>query len=472
MAFFLIGRGPEDDLHLLSATPLASRHDAMAELSRISSSPDFDQWDSDVFVIDLDSGIPVLLVRPTGASQQSTESIVAEAPEQVVVVSAADAWLADMPVDSAGAVALEDAVVVESAAEVEPEPHESSVPVVEVATDDGPGLVAAQAEEPESLAAQVFDEPPALGEEATEEPVAARSDDEAVAEEEWASALVGEESPSEELGEEPVLVESEETPRTEPVGDPAIADQIVAQSMSGSRRESLRDAIQRTTEHMAEEGVVPPESIGAAEPFESAAELEPQEGEPAEHVAEGSESVADETAETAAAWPWDVAHDEQPPVPAVAPELAFVYSTLEEPAHSDEERLSPSADLGEDARPVALGSLVDSGEAPVDSTHEVATAHSPMSSLGELVGPDDGSDFIDLEEVAPDATAVPEKLEDSAGASESDDLETTPEQPGFSAAPGAEKMLRDYTCDDCVYVETCPNKDQRLPKDCGSFQWK
>ena len=32
--------------------------------------------------------------------------------------------------------------------------------------------------------------------------------------------------------------------------------------------------------------------------------------------------------------------------------------------------------------------------------------------------------------------------------------------------------LSSYTCEDCVYVETCPNRDQRLPKDCVSFQWK
>jgi len=36
----------------------------------------------------------------------------------------------------------------------------------------------------------------------------------------------------------------------------------------------------------------------------------------------------------------------------------------------------------------------------------------------------------------------------------------------------ASSPMDDYVCEDCVYVETCPNKDQRLPKDCVSFQWK
>jgi hypothetical protein len=29
-----------------------------------------------------------------------------------------------------------------------------------------------------------------------------------------------------------------------------------------------------------------------------------------------------------------------------------------------------------------------------------------------------------------------------------------------------------YTCDDCVYVVTCPKARQEGPATCGSFQWK
>jgi hypothetical protein len=43
--------------------------------------------------------------------------------------------------------------------------------------------------------------------------------------------------------------------------------------------------------------------------------------------------------------------------------------------------------------------------------------------------------------------------------------------PMVESAPESVSM-DSYVCDDCVYVATCPNKDQRLPKDCGSFQWK
>ena len=40
------------------------------------------------------------------------------------------------------------------------------------------------------------------------------------------------------------------------------------------------------------------------------------------------------------------------------------------------------------------------------------------------------------------------------------------------AEPTPTSPLTEYTCEDCVYVATCPNRDQRLPKDCGSFQWR
>jgi hypothetical protein len=37
--------------------------------------------------------------------------------------------------------------------------------------------------------------------------------------------------------------------------------------------------------------------------------------------------------------------------------------------------------------------------------------------------------------------------------------------------PGALNM-NEYTCDDCVYVNTCPNQHQKKPAECGSFQWR
>ncbi len=49
--------------------------------------------------------------------------------------------------------------------------------------------------------------------------------------------------------------------------------------------------------------------------------------------------------------------------------------------------------------------------------------------------------------------------------------EVTPAPPAKAYEPGDVDM-DGMTCDDCVYVDTCPNKDEREPANCGSFQWK
>jgi hypothetical protein len=35
-----------------------------------------------------------------------------------------------------------------------------------------------------------------------------------------------------------------------------------------------------------------------------------------------------------------------------------------------------------------------------------------------------------------------------------------------------ELVLERYTCDDCVYANTCPKVGESAPAECGSFQWK
>lgn len=422
----------------------------------------------------------MLLVRPAASSQQQAESIVAEAPEPVAVVSAADAWLADVPAIPATAPLPDIAMPGDIASQTE------QIPVVaEVATvQELEPIAHGHATEPEAFTA---DEEVAVA-----VPVAFTG-----AEEQPAEEPPAEEAFSAESAEAFPLAETVEVPRAEPVGDPAIADEIVSQSRSDGDWDSLRGAIERTTVAMAAEGVVAPESIDVGGQDEAPIETGPHsEADP--DVASVEEAAVPESAlvvaddvevagartETVAAWPWDVAAETQPPASDVSPDLAFVYSTLEEPVHADvDERPTTIADLGEVEPAATLGSFGEPAALSVAAAPAVV-AHSPMSSLGEIVGPGEDSDFIDLEEVAPDAALVPEKELDLAGIREpfsgmteaagevAEDVAEPPEQPGFSAAANADKMLVDYSCDDCVYVETCPNKDQRLPKDCGSFQWK
>ena len=44
--------------------------------------------------------------------------------------------------------------------------------------------------------------------------------------------------------------------------------------------------------------------------------------------------------------------------------------------------------------------------------------------------------------------------------------------PSAAYTPAGDLDLDGYTCDDCVYVNTCPKVGQSTPKECGSFQWK
>ena len=46
-----------------------------------------------------------------------------------------------------------------------------------------------------------------------------------------------------------------------------------------------------------------------------------------------------------------------------------------------------------------------------------------------------------------------------------------PEPPAKAYEPGP-VSLDEYTCDDCVYVDTCPKKGESSPADCGLFQWR
>mgnify|MGYP001088457587 CR=1 FL=1 len=51
-----------------------------------------------------------------------------------------------------------------------------------------------------------------------------------------------------------------------------------------------------------------------------------------------------------------------------------------------------------------------------------------------------------------------------------DDAAPDDSGPGYEAAGDLD--LETYTCDDCVYANTCPKVGQSTPAECGSFQWK
>jgi hypothetical protein len=475
MSFFLLGRSGDDVLTLLSDAAFESRQDALAELGRITADPTFDRWDDDVLLLDLDSGTPVLLVRPTAPAAEAVEPVPEPeaAPEAAAFAVIAD----DVPVE------------VDVVAEAQPETDEIPVPGVEAEPEE--------VVEPEAVAPAADDVVEPEVELVTEEMPEAEGEIEAVADE----------VPSE-VG---VFVERAASADSEAVEEPAEIAGI----------DALRDAIARTTEHMESTGIVAPESVGSAEPqarpeaesdipdsildvenvdsvvadllsdvataetrsiSEAAIALVPAspvvesqeedlaaEVEPAE---EPSEPGLPEPAPPA--WPWDTSSDQPEPAAAaggaVEPEVGFVLDGLEEPSLDDGGSLIVGL-LDDDAlaanRPVILGAYGDEEAAETEGETTVTDDESALqgpeesesdkTAADEIVVPDGESDFIVLDDVSPSDRDVSESSEATKTADDS---------------PDGKGALSDYTCKDCVYVETCPNKDQRRPEDCGSFQWK
>jgi hypothetical protein len=264
------------------------------------------------------------------------------------------------------------------------------------------------------------------------------------------------------LEEAPVNTEPVGTFGLEPVTD---VDETWAAAVLETSDEpegdiSLKEALLRTAVRMESEGIVAPESVGPVDHPDDQAVAEPQsellDNQPEAAVtADGAEELGD-----APAWPWDVDPS------ATEVELpAFELSPFEAPG-TDEGSLVRAP--GDDetmhaARPVIMGSYsegddppAESGDTPseenaqspgVDAMPVVETDSAPEEPAASAAADSEMSDFIlDLEDTAPVAAA-----------------------PGYE---GGETDLTGMTCDDCVYVQTCPHKEGSDPRTCGSFQWK
>lgn len=439
-SFFLLGKGPDNELILLSPSPLASRKDALAELSRLTADATFAHWDAEVYVIDVESGTPVLLVRPELPAPAAPEPATADEPTADEEPTAADE---EPAAEEAPTAADEEPTVAEEpAAEEEPTADDEPTVAEEPAAEEEPVLESGAA--PELVAAAEEGE--------VDEALAAVISDLAAEEPEDATAI---EAP------EPVVVKTASVETVSAIADEeseqidsAYAEAVVEES--GDEGSSLKAALERTAAQMAAEGITPPESVGPAAEVE-----EPKASEPFADAATAEEESADEAAaeepvlEPEAEWPWKTGGgDEEMP--------AFTIAALEEPG-VDEGSLVRAA--GDDetmavARPVILGAYEEPQEPAIvpdavtvepevpaiEPTAAELQGEVPLVESSASIEPE--SDFIlDLEQVVAGPTGEPS---------------------GYQATDDARQM----TCDECVYVETCPNKDQRDPSSCGSFQWK
>lgn len=258
---------------------------------------------------------------------------------------------------------------------------------------------------------------------------------------------------AEELVTETIVVETP-VPETGPEARDADADRA---------RTELKEALARSAAQLEAEGVVPPASV-----------------EPA--------GEQDRALTAPAAWPWDVesapaadgagaagelaesasvaasAPEAQAPVagPSAAPEEDVVQEPrpedgglsaappvrdpLEEPGYDDEPLIRVS--VGPDILEAALGAA------------GLAASLEGQTEAGEA------SDFVDL-------SAMPvDSAESGPAPAPTTDALTSAPAADDAGAPSPSSSLETMTCDDCVYVETCPNSGQRTPASCGSFQWK
>lgn len=469
MPFFLLGKTPDGDLRLLSGELHTSRSKATAELSRLTADASFEFWDDEVFVIDLDSGTPVLLVRPASATKSEPEP----EPEE----------------PEAEEVAEEPEAEEEVAEEPEPEEEAAEEPEEEPEPEEAP--------EPEA------EEEVAEGPEAEEE----------AAEEEPAD------EPEEEAAEEAVTEEPEDE-----IG--SVLDDLELEEEPAEEGTSLKDAIARTAASMEAEGIVAPESVGPAE----AAEEEPaEEAESEPEAEEGEEAAEGEEPAAETSWPWDTqgtgsfkldaleepgpdegsliraaGDDETMDVSRPVILGAYEDDTAAAEAEASIERIVEDlSQLDADEEPAAevaeIEEVVEAEPEPVIEPEPepvaipdaitapepyVAPAVEPEFAAPAWVQGGGKPKFDDVKGItgAAKAPAMPKAEKEKAKAAQasgdaapagSDFIElnevAAPQATGYSASGGE---LDGLTCNDCVYVDTCPNKDQREPASCGSFQWK
>ncbi|MHB1017666.1 MAG: hypothetical protein ACYC2X_07265 [Coriobacteriia bacterium] len=270
-------------------------------------------------------------------------------------------------------------------------------------------------------------------------------------------------------------LEAEEQPEAaEPDTTPAPAT-VVAGALAGG---SLADALKRAANSLEDEGIIAPESINAEDfSFEDDLAVDVAAGESAEvpvgdqidevvsavGVVEPMSAIVEEPAEVLEApadWPWAnvEAFRETPTLESDEAELEMeTPEALPGAAQIDEpDTLITSAPpLGEDAyvpRPVILGDYADLAS---DEAADVPAADEPAVAQDEDAAGDTPNDESPFDvPVAEVVVTEPEPVAEMA------------------YEPTGELDLSTYTCNDCVYSNTCPKVGEVTPAECGTFQWR
>lgn len=184
---------------------------------------------------------------------------------------------------------------------------------------------------------------------------------------------------------------------------------------------SVRQVVEQAAAEFEASGVRVPMSVRAPDAVEESGSAE-DEAE-AEDTEEDS-SAALESPSPSTPWPWS-----EQPADVAEPDILL---GLDEP-------LAEAEEPPEEAK-----------EPPTQAEEQDAEAERPETPGAE---PDEAgtSDFIELDEATiPEPPAI--------------------EPPGYRSEDAAAQA--GMSCEDCIYVETCPHKGEQDPASCGSFQWR
>ncbi len=411
MGFYLLGKGhDEGDLRLITSEFYSSRQEALAALSKLSADPAFPHRDADVFVADLDSATPVLLVAPTAPVPDAGE----EASTEDAAAEDAGAWEAP---ELEGAV--EDSDGVEQGAET---PEEVEEPIA--------SAVIAEAED-------VADEPHELDTFAEVAEAVAQADEGA----DLADALKRAAD----------TLESEGIVAPESVGPEVVAVEPKAPEAwpwdDSARPAAKADKVREPEVEPEPEADVEPEPEADAE---AEAEVEP-EPEPEAEVEPEAEAAPPAEPEVFVPNPFEE--------PAVDGDTLL-------PTHEDDEVAFPQpvimgayaeTDQQPEDSPVVTAEETPAEEIPIEETpiEETVEAEPPAGEPAAEESPDSVVDS-ELESVLADLEVVEEPTTASPDA----------------AVGQTSADMRTLTCGDCVYVKTCPNKEGLEPSSCGNFQWR
>lgn len=236
---------------------------------------------------------------------------------------------------------------------------------------------------------------------------------------------------------------------------------------------TLADALKQAATTLEDDGIVAPDSVLS----------ESDADEPGAEEPSGDDEVLGEPpvaqvpeAEEDAEWPWANVESYEVPDAAAADtptDEADLTPVVSEPAGVSPLPTGISAileSLGEDA-PIITSAPPEGEEAYVPHPVILGDYADVPLGPGALAEEPEVADEGVPREVLLLEDAVLDDVD--AGASADDSQESAAEASlGSGYAPTGDLDLGKYTCQDCVYSNTCPKVSQVTPAECGSFQWK